>query len=857
MRQLFTVIVLSFFAFPLFAQVQSPETFLGYKPGTRFTPHYQLVNYFRYVAQQVPSMMKIEEYGLTNEGRPLLLSYIASPSNLQNLEGIRKNNLELANVVGDQAAVTGNTPAIVWLSYNVHGNEASSSEAAMLTLYALIDPLNRNTKEWLKNLVVIIDPCLNPDGRDRYTNWFTTLAGKEYNPDPQSREHREPWPGGRTNHYNFDLNRDWAWQTQVESQQRMKKYNAWLPQVHVDFHEMSYNNPYFFAPAAEPYHEVITPWQKEFQTMIGRNNAKYFDQNGWLYFTKGGGYDLFYPSYGDTYPTYHGAIGMTFEQGGGGSGGLGVITEDGDTLTLEDRVTHHFTTGLSTLEIASQNSLRLLKEFRKFYKDAMTKGAGEFKSYVIKRSTTSEDMEGTLYRYLANNGITWGYAQANSNVKALNYISGKDEGITVEKGDVVISALQPQSVMLQVLFEPKSRLSEVTSTPYDITAWSLPYALGLEAYGVKDKYISTVPATGGGNWQSAVTGDKQRDAYAYVIPWKNLSAAKVLSRLLLAGIKVRVHEQPFAVNGKSFDAGTLVVTKASNVKFGKNLYDTLLAAAYKSGDFHYDVEPVYSGFVDKGSDLGSNKVRVIKTPKVALLSGEGTDPNALGALWHFFEREIRYPVTLVNANDMERINLTYYDVVIMPNSTIYRFLNDRLSNERLRLWVQNGGKLIAMEGAVEQLADGGWGLKNKAEADKKARDTNDIPDPYLPVKKYANRVREDLASVNSGTIFKVQLDNTHPLGYGYPEYYFTLKQDDAVYEFIKEGGWNVGVLKKGNYISGFLGSKVQDKLNDGLIFGVQEVGKGSVVYMADDVIFRSFWENGKLLLCNAVFMVGQ
>jgi hypothetical protein len=235
----------------------------------------------------------------------------------------------------------------------------------MKTAFCMLDPANTKTKNWLKNELVIMDPCINPDGRDRYVNWFNSVVSIVPNPQTAAREHQEPWPGGRTNHYNFDLNRDWAWQSQQESRFRLKLYNEWLPMVHVDFHEQGFNEPYYFAPAAEPFHEVITPWQREFQLLIGKNNAKYFDANGWLYFTKER-FDLLYPSYGDTYPTYNGAIGMTFEQGGI-RGGLAVINEDGDTLTLADRLEHHYTTGLSTVEIASNNSSKLVSEFKKYF----------------------------------------------------------------------------------------------------------------------------------------------------------------------------------------------------------------------------------------------------------------------------------------------------------------------------------------------------------------------------------------------------------------------------------------------------------------------------------------------------------
>ncbi|NCU04319.1 MAG: zinc carboxypeptidase, partial [Chitinophagaceae bacterium] len=379
MRKNLFLLLSLFMAATVSAQLQSPDQFLGYKAGTRYTPHWKVVSYFQHVAANAPKTVKLQQYGQTNEGRPLMVAYLSSEENMNNLEAIRVNNLRLANLTKDKAAPNENAPAIVWMSYNVHGNETSSSEAAMMTVYALVDPANAKTKEWLKNTVVVLDPCINPDGRDRYVNWFNSVVGVKANPRMDTREHRDPWPGGRTNHYNFDLNRDWAWQTQVESQQRLKLYNQWMPQIHVDYHEQGINEPYYFAPAAEPFHEVITQWQRDFQTTIGKNHAKYFDANGWLYFTKLR-FDLFYPSYGDTYPTYNGAIGMTYEQGGGPAGGATALTEEGDTLTLLDRATHHFTTGLSTVEISSINAGKLITEFRKFFNRGVSTGFGEYKT---------------------------------------------------------------------------------------------------------------------------------------------------------------------------------------------------------------------------------------------------------------------------------------------------------------------------------------------------------------------------------------------------------------------------------------------------------------------------------------------
>ena len=367
------LLLLALLAFPFFAQAQnlkSPSEFHGYELGTQFTRHHEVVDYYEYLAQTDKARVKLVEYGQTNERRPLILAFISTAENMQNLETIRAEHLKATKGEGNA------NKSIVWLSYNVHGNESVSTEASMQTIYELLT----NKSDYLKNTVVIIDPCINPDGRDRYSNWYNQYKNTPHQLDPNSKEHNEGWWSGRSNHYMFDLNRDWAWLTQVESQQRLKVYNKWLPHVHVDFHEQGVNNPYYFAPAAEPYHEVITSFQRDFQKTIGKNHAKYFDANGWFYFTKEV-FDLFYPSYGDTYPTYNGAIGMTYEQGGSGRAGLAITTRIGDTLTLKDRIAHHHTTGLSTVEVASKNTDKLNTEFKKFYQNRNFK----YKNTIIER----------------------------------------------------------------------------------------------------------------------------------------------------------------------------------------------------------------------------------------------------------------------------------------------------------------------------------------------------------------------------------------------------------------------------------------------------------------------------------------
>lgn len=823
------------------AQLKSPEDFLGYKIGTRYTPHFKIVNYYNHVAASVSSMVKLEQYGETNEGRPLLLAYVSSPENIKNLESIRQNNIRLANLAKDRMApLEDNAPAIVWLSYNVHGNEPSSSEAALLTIYALTDPSNTKTKEWLKNTVVIIDPCLNPDGRDRYVNWFNSAVGKDYNPNPIAREHREPWPAGRTNHYNFDLNRDWAWQTQAETRYRIKKYLEWMPHVHVDYHEQGVNEPYYFAPAAEPFHEVITPWQRDFQHTIGKNNAKYFDGNGWLFFTKIR-FDLFYPSYGDTYPTYNGAIGMTYEQGGI-SGGLGIINEDGDTLTLVDRALHHYTTSLSTIEASSLNAGKLVKEFRKYFNNAVSNGVGEYKAYIIRNDSKDAQRTDKLMDLLDKNGIQ--YSTGSGTGKGYNYASGKEEAFTIGNNDIVISTYQPRSAMVKVLFEPKSKLSD--SATYDITAWSLPYVYGLTAYASKEKI-----STGGPVIKSKAVNTNTE--YGYVMPWNGVRTVRTVGQLMKKGILLRYSEAPFEVNGNKFDRGSVIILKTSNQKFGTDLWNVVRAIADEN---NIQLYPVTTGLVDKGFDFGSDMVHSMKAPRIVLITGDAISTTAAGGIWSFFEQELNYPITQVSTNDVQRIDWSKVDVVIMPDGN-HRYLNDKDVAENFKNWIKKGGRVVALESAVAQLAKAEIAFKTKKgeEADKKDKEKE--KPGYDALNRYEDRERDALSGMTAGSIYRIELDNTHPLAFGYPDYYYALKQDDYLYEFSGDGGWNVGVIKKDNQVAGFVGAHLKSKLKDGLLYGVQQVGNGTVTCLSDDVIFRNFWENGKLLFCNAVFLVGN
>lgn len=825
------------------AQLQSPAQFLGYELGDRFTRHHRVVEYFQHV-DQASGNVKVEQYGETYEHRPLIYAVVASEENFAKLDQIRQDNLRRAGVL--DGAPTANKVAIVWLSYNVHGNEANSTEASMKTLYELVNPANAKSKEWLKNTVVILDPCINPDGRDRYANFYNQYGNVPPNSSGDSKEHREPWPGGRTNHYMFDLNRDWAWESQAESQARIKIYNEWLPHVHVDFHEQGYNNPYYFAPAVEPYHEVITPWQREFQVMIGKNHAKYFDEQGWLYFTKEV-FDLYYPSYGDTYPTYSGAIGMTYEQAGGGFGGLSITTKEGDPLTLKDRLTHHYTTGMSTVEITAGNATRVVDEFEKYFKENLNSPAVPYKTYIIKGDNNIDKIR-SITKWMDSHSIKYGAASAGKATRGFDYQTQTTGNVNVTTDDIVVSIHQPKSRFITTVFEPTSKLPD--SATYDITAWNLIYSYDLKAFALNERINPGKPY----QVKAADNSTVAAKPYAYLFKYQSLQDVDFLASLLKKGVKVRAASRSFTLAGQVFDPGTLIVTRKNNESIS-DFDNVVQSMAKESGRKIYTTG---TGFVDQGKDFGSSYIDFLKAPKVAAIFGEQTYSNNSGEIWHYFEQQVHYPITQLGTEYFKSIDLKKYDVLIVPEGN-YRLL-DESTVETIAGWVSGGGRLVLVGNAVSYFADKKpFALKvyssdeAKTAAEKKEKAAKE-KDALL---RYEDAERKELSNYISGAIYKVSMDKSHPLGYGLRDNYYSLKTHELHYSYL-ENGWNVGVLK-GNAkpVQGFAGANMTSKLSNSLVFGVEDKGAGKVVYLVDNPLFRCFWENGKMLFSNAVFMVGN
>ena len=842
MHKSITFLLLLAFALTTNAQLKSPNEFLPHQLGEQFTEHAMLVDYFKQVAAN-SNRVQLHEFGRTNQQRPQVLAVISTPENLSRIEDIRLNNLRLAGVV-DGKANEANPVTIVWLGFSVHGNEAAGSEASMQVVYELANPANSKAAEWLKNTVVLIEPSVNPDGYNRYTSWYKQASPDEPDPVPHAREHDEPWPGGRVNHYCFDLNRDWAWATQVESQNRIPVYNSWLPHVVADLHEQYYDAPYYFAPAAQPYHKYLTKWQSDFQVEIGKNHAHYFDENGWLYFTKEV-FDLLYPSYGDTYPCFNGAIGMTYEQGGHSRAGRAIEMPNGDTLTLHDRVAHHTTTALSTVEISSKNARRLVENFKDYYAKSASNPPGEYKSFIVKSSNPTYKIK-ALTTLLDRHDIRYG--KANKTGMALtgfDYTTGKEGRTTVAEGDLVISTSQPKGLLTQVLFEPEPGL--VDSLTYDITAWSLMYAFGLEGFALKQPMDASVayvfPA-------AKVMKNVDKTPYAYLLQWRSMQSAKVMAELLKNDVVVRYAETPFAVEGKSYPAGTLVMTKGDNRK-NPHFDKTVLAAAAK---FDAELSTVQTGFSDHGQDFGSDAMHLVKKPEVLVLSGEKTYNNEFGQVWFYFDKDIDYPATIIDADQLPRVDLDDYNTLVLPEG---RFNFDDNTSEKIGKWINAGGRIIAIGAANRSLADkNGFALKKYAKEDDEKAAKTEAEQIALDHRTsiYKDRVRASLADNMPGAIVRAKTDTSHPLAFGLKDYYFSLKTNSDYFDLLK-GAWNVSYLEDGFLSHGYIGSNLKKEMNNSALFAVQDKGRGKVIYLIDNPLFRSFWEEGKLVFSNAIFLV--
>jgi hypothetical protein len=808
----------------------SPEQVLGYALGEHFTEHAGVREYSRALADASPRV-EYREYGVTPQRRALIQLVIAREDHLARLDEILALNAELSRPETTAARaqqIAATNPAVVFFSYGVHGNESSSPEAAMWTAWDLARDA-QDVAGVLDSLVVVIDPSANPDGRDRYVNWFRGVVGARPNPSPQAREHREPWPGGRVNHYYFDLNRDWAWATQPETRARLATWWRWNPQVHVDFHEMGYNQTYFFFPAAAPINPIYPDHVLEWGRRFGEGNARAFDQRGWPYYTAEA-FDLFYPGYGDSWPSLTGAIGMTYEMAGHGAAGLAVEREAGDTLTLAQRATQHRVAGHATLRTAASGKSRLLLDYAASQRET---GRGEPDVLLVPGSDTTRVR--ALAEHLGRQGITVERAERAFRVGAQPY-AGFERRAEFPAGTYLVRMRQPMGRLAATLLQPETELRAEYS--YDISAWSLPYAYGVEAHRV-----NAAPRVG---WQPVATGGEpapvqpQPTGFGYFVPPGEATAAGMI-RFLEGGGRARVVGRAATQDGRRWPAGTWFLPAATN--------DTLQARVAAAGLGAHAV-PARGGMSEEGIDLGSSSVATARLPRVAVLTGEGVSATSFGAAWFYLEQELGLPFDALLASDLGRADLNRYDVIVIPDASGQAV--GEAQRQALGGWVERGGRLIAYAGGAAAVA-------SVAEVEFRERMEEPEPERARLLRGREERERDAWREQVPGSIIPARLDPAHPLAWGAgaaddPARIFVLHVGTRIFEPSADVETVVHFPADAGNVSGVISDDNLMRLEEGAWLVTRRMGRGSVVLFAGDPLFRLFWRATHPLFVNAVLL---
>ena len=838
------------------ASIPQPSSVLGYQIGERFTNYASLNSYFEKLAS-TSNRIQRTMYGETYEHRMLQAFVIGTPQNLARLDDIKQANKRLTDprtlAKGESDKIIATLPVIVYLSFGVHGNEASSPEAAMMAAYQLCAGTDSRTQTILDNALVIIDPNVNPDGHERYVQWANSVAGAKPNLYPYSLEHTEQWPGGRTNHFFFDLNRDMSWQTQKETKARAKLYRDWMPHVHVDYHEMDYTSTYFFFPAAVPMHETLPPEVMKWGKIFGKGNAEAFDKLGLPYYV-GEDFDMFYPGYGDSWPTFNGSIGMTYEQAGGSGGALAVRKPNGQALTLFDRARNHFITSIATIETSVKNKKERLQDFAKFWTTALNLNS-PVKGYLISHT---EDPSRTyqVIETLLRQGIEVYQLSEPSALQVQRYYSSKSVKENLPKGTYFIPFNQPQSRLAEALLEPITIARDTFF--YDVSAWSLPVASGLKAWVSLSplppnatKIIEPLKPSGG------IIGDKS--AFAYLIPWERNSAVQLTWKLLEKGYSLSVARRSFETGGRYFGSGTIVALVGAN---GDTLSRDIGILAEQ---LRVDVYATPTGYTDNGISLGSNYLSSLKKAEIAIAVGSPVRSNAYGELWFLFEQELGIPFSGIRATDLGDLDLSKFDVIILPNASNYQSAFDSAKTDRLKRWVQNGGILIGIEGGAQFLTKGKSGITGAAlKTEKKEEDKSKEEKEQDKAKKEQNKrltlfEKEEKSRLDRipGTIFKVLVDTTHPIGFGVPGEIFVFKNDSPPIE-LTDVGHNVARFSRDSVqVSGYVTKERAQKVAEAAFVQEYRIGRGRAVLFAENITFRRFWSGLEKLLLNAILFLPQ
>ena len=825
------------------AALPSPARHLGYPLGERFTRHAEILDYLRTLDQASPRVA-MWQYGETYEHRPLVMLAISTPENIARLDELRslRGDLDRTHSLGNEARnrLLAEMPTVVWLAYGVHGNESSSAESAMAAAYVLAAGRGAEAPD-LSRMVVLLDPLLNPDGRERYVNNYLARRGSSPNPDPSAYEHSEPWPGGRGNHYFIDMNRDWAWASQIETRARIEQMNVWEPQVVVDFHEMSADATYFFPPTAEPHHPAFDAGTRRWLDTFGRGNAAAFDRMGWTYYV-GEEFDFFYPAYGDTYPTLRGGIGMTYEVAGGGGAGSVVEREGSGRWHLADRVARHLATSIATVGTAAAQHRQLLADFVA-ERDEQARGPGRL---FVWRADQQEAAE--LADLMALHGIAVGQLRRDEEIEARPVSGGDPRRVRLPAGSWAVSTSQPLGGLARALLEreaalpdsflerQRERASENLDTQfYDITAWALPLAYNLEAWMSEDQVPveAATPRSFPANAPAARVG--------WLVPPQGLETYRLAAGLLRDGIGFRVALEPTAAGARALPAGTLFVPRA-----GRDTLDARLGRlAQQAG---VELVPVDTSYTSGGIPLGSERMVAVRAPRLGLVAGSGIASTSFGALWHLLDRDLGLEHTVVDVASLGSADLSRFGALLLPEGGGYGRLGDE-DVARLSAWVERGGVLVAIGDAVDWLH--GRELTAFAARDLDAPSEEGDGEGSGAPPADTDRVWDTELFV-PGAIVATEI-RQHPLTAGLLAPPAFLFWGDEFHDATGDPQQDL-VRVRGNdpLLAGVAWSEAREQLPGALLVGVEQKGRGRVVAFAQDPAFRLFWRGTMPLLLNAL-----
>jgi len=852
--------------------VPTIESVLGHGPGERITWHAEAVRYFEALASSDPDRVSVHRYAESWEGRDLIYVVIASPENMRRIDDIKRDMQSLRNAAttsrSDADRIIQSGPAVTWLSYGVHGDEISSTDASMLTAYHLLASRgDSRVPDILRESVVVIDPMQNPDGRDRFIHGFEMAEGLAPDADRLSAEHDQPWPGGRYNHYLFDMNRDWFTLNQPESAGRVAVLQEWFPVVYVDLHEMGGDRTYYFAPGADPINPHVTPTQAKNEELFGKTNAKWFDEFGIDYFSRDV-YDNFYSGYGSSWPQYFGSIAMTYEQAG--VEGLTLRQYNGNELGYRYAVRNHFITSLGSAETVATNRQKFLQDFYDYQLSAIAEGkSDDIRTYIIPQQA---DQAGAnkLAGLLVQQGVSVGVADASFKACGENYAAGSYIIDMAQPAKRLVRTLLDTNVAMDSSFvgeQEERRAIGLESKIYDVTAWSLPLQMNVRA-----ETCNRLPKVGtsaaGPDLVHAPKLPASDAKVAYLVPWGEATAIRFLSHALQDGVSVKSIDAAFTLHGRRYPAGTLIVDIADNAA---DVHQAVRDLALRSGA---TIVAVDDSWVTDGPNLGSNQVVTHNRPNVAIAWDKPTRPTSAGQARFVIERQFDYPVTAIRSSRIVKADLSSYEVLILPEARDYGSVLGEAGADNLRDWVRKGGVLIALGSANRFLADPEFDLlsvrRENAVIEEGDEDSDsDGGDDEDPESTVAGRNLSSLSDYEksitpesklpdslAGALLRADVVPEHWLAAGVTPSLNVLARGDDIYTPIRlDSGVNVARFASADDLltSGYIWEENRKQLAFKPFVVSQPLGRGFVIGFTQDPTVRAYLDGLNVIFMNAIF----